>query len=111
MTNPHNKRDAYLRRIYGITLKQYEDLLESQSQSCAICQKHRSLEKKSLAVDHDHKTGEIFGILCQFCNHRLIGRIRNPFLFQEAAKYLQKGTGLFVPVKKKRKKKRKKKHG
>ena len=101
-------RDKYLRRVYGITLSQYEDLLKKQKDSCAICVKHRSLEKKSLAIDHDHKTGEIFGILCQFCNYRLVGRIRNPHLFAEAAKYLQKGTGWFVPKKVKKKKRKKK---
>lgn len=104
-------RDRYLSRTYGITLRQYTQILQKQNDSCAICGKHKSLEKRALAVDHDHKTGEIFGILCMFCNHRLIGRIRNPTLFTEAGKYLEKGLGLFVPPKKKKRKiKRKKKH-
>jgi hypothetical protein len=42
--------------------------------------------------------------LCHFCNRRLIGRHRNPELFRNAAEYLSKGTGLFVPKKKRKRK-------
>ena len=44
-----------------------------------------------------HRTGEIFGLLCTFCNQYIIGRTRDPILFKNAAKFLTKGTGLFVP--------------
>jgi hypothetical protein len=102
------QRDKYLQRVYGVSELWYNTLLKGQKNCCAVCGKHKSLEKKSLAVDHDHKTREIFGILCSFCNHKLIGRIRNPDLFAKAAGYLLKGTGYFVPVKKKKKRKRRK---
>ena len=91
---------------YGINQEQYEEMLAEQGGSCAICGKTPEEEGRNLAVDHDHKTGEIFGILCSLCNKILVGRIREPAAFKRAAEYLEKGTGLFVPPKPKKRKRR-----
>jgi hypothetical protein len=100
--HPEYMRNYNLVRKFGITLEQYNEMLEAQGGVCAVCHKPPKVGAKAHAVDHDHKTGEIFGLLCFGCNHRLIGRIRDPVLFQRAGEYLKKGTGLFVPVKMKR---------
>lgn len=97
-------REYHLRRTYGISLEQYNSLLKKQKYRCAVCKRHESEFKTKLAVDHDHKTGEIFGLLCTHCNRYVIGRIRDPALFKNAARYLSKGTGWFVPPKKRKKK-------
>lgn len=47
------KRDAYLRRKYGISLNEYNEMLDKQSGVCYVCQKPPVT--RSLAVDHDHK--------------------------------------------------------
>lgn len=111
--NPEKAKEIYraarLKMLYGISIEQYDEMLKNQDGKCAVCKRHHSEFKTRLAVDHDHKTGEIFGLLCTYCNHRVIGRERNPERFKNAAIYLETGTGLFVPPKKKRKK-RKKKH-
>lgn len=106
--NPDIVRNLHYKRTYGITLLQYNEILEKQNNCCAVCKKHESEFKKRLAVDHDHKTLEIFGLLCTHCNHRVIGRTRNPEIFLEASKYLEKGIGLYVPKPSKKPKKRKK---
>jgi len=106
--NKDHRRNYNLQYTFGITLEKYRELLTLQNSCCAICKRHYDTFTKALAVDHDHKTGEIYGLLCDYCNRQLIGRIRKPELFLEAAKYLEKGTGLFVPKKKKKKRKRKK---
>lgn len=112
-----NRRDkawAYrLKRLYGITPEQYNEVLEKQDGCCAVCLKPKEHFKKRLNVDHDHHTGEIRGLLCVDCNHRMIGRRRDPELYESAARYLRQGTGWFVPpeflkgVKKKRRRRKK----
>jgi hypothetical protein len=112
MAKTSNKRDAYLQRVYGITEKQYQSLLEKQNGGCAICGKTPEEEGKSLAVDHVHLKGgggEVRGILCGYCNHRRIGRHTDPELLRKMAEYISGHTGWFSPLKKPKKKKRKRK--
>lgn len=104
-----SQRSSYLLRTYGITEAQYESLLKKQGRKCAVCRNPVLEGDRNLAVDHNHKTGEIRGLLCFRCNHTVIGRHTDPDLLQRAVDYLRQGTGWFVPPKKKRKK-RKKKH-
>jgi len=56
-----------LRRHYGITEQDYADLLAAQEGVCAICGKECATGKR-LAVDHNHATGNVRGLLCQACN-------------------------------------------
>lgn len=55
-----------LRRDFGITVEQYAEMLASQDGVCAICQKPPT--RVPLAVDHDHQTGRVRGLLCTACN-------------------------------------------
>ena|SRR5437660_11136343 len=54
-------------KAYGITKEQYEALYEAQGGACYICQRATGKTKR-LAVDHDHATGYVRGILCGPCN-------------------------------------------
>lgn len=104
------ERRCRLKRVYGITLEQYDELLDKQEGKCVICERHHSELNRRLAVDHNHKTGEIRGLLCTYCNHRVIGQHRDPAKLRRMADYLDQGTGLFVPkeyMKTKRKRKKK----
>uniref|UniRef100_A0A6H1ZY46 Putative recombination endonuclease VII n=1 Tax=viral metagenome TaxID=1070528 RepID=A0A6H1ZY46_9ZZZZ len=65
-------RDKHLKKKYGISIKQYNKLLKQQKKCCAICGKHQKNEKRNFAVDHNHKTKFIRGILCTYCNSRLL---------------------------------------
>lgn len=69
------KRDKYLKRKYGISLKQYNKMLKNQDESCAICKKHKSNFSRNLAVDHNHSTGKVRAILCMYCNRRRVGQL------------------------------------
>ena len=62
------KRNDHLKRRYGITLDQWNEMFSEQGGCCAICNKHQSELKKNLAVDHNHTTGEIRKLLCSNCN-------------------------------------------
>jgi hypothetical protein len=66
-----SSRDAYLKRKYGITEEYYEGLLEFQGGRCWICGYTPGEGKRKLAVDHDHKTGSVRGLLCHRCNRGL----------------------------------------
>lgn len=104
-----SSRDAYLRRVYGITLEQYNELLDRQGGGCAICGKTPKEEGRSLAVEHDHVSGFIRGVCCLYCNKYLIGRHRDSGLLIKIADYVDQHTGWKVPTKKKKKRKKKKK--
>lgn len=69
-----SKRNKYLMSKYGITEGQYNEMVKKQNYRCAICRRHRNTFKNSLAVDHDHKTGKIRGLLCFYDNKRFVGR-------------------------------------
>lgn len=56
---------------YGITEERYQELFKQQNGRCAICRNRPRTQR--LAVDHDHKTGEVRGLLCKRCNHDLLG--------------------------------------
>tara|TARA_B100001250_G_C19601306_1_gene700751 strand:+ start:59 stop:481 length:423 start_codon:yes stop_codon:yes gene_type:complete len=81
------RRNGNLLRAYGITADEYDVLLETQGNVCAICREYPYQHKK-LAVDHDHATGRVRGILCENCN-RGIGMFKDrPELLQSAIEYL-----------------------
>jgi nitrate/TMAO reductase-like tetraheme cytochrome c subunit len=67
------QRDYFLKRKFGINEQIYNEMLLKQNNSCAICKKTNSGDKrtKNLAVDHCHKTGIIRGLLCAACNKGL----------------------------------------
>lgn len=75
-----------------MTIDGYDRLLFLQNGVCAMCGKaERALLNgiiKRLAVDHNHETGKIRGLLCNHC-HSLITRIENnPSFYERATKYL-----------------------
>lgn len=49
-------------------------LIEEHGDRCGICNKPGSHFKKKLAVDHNHVSGRIRGLLCMRCNRYQLGR-------------------------------------
>lgn len=68
--NPDAHKDRMLRSAYGISLGDYNSMLVNQGGVCAICFSDDVGKKnaKYFYVDHDHKTGEVRGLLCHRCN-------------------------------------------
>lgn len=86
-----NIRRRNLRKMYGITVEQYDQMLAEQNGGCALCGKPP--EKKRLSVDHDHSNGKVRGLLCRHCNF-MIGLAREePKVFEAAIAYLAKNVG------------------
>lgn len=76
-------------KTYGLVDGEYERMYQEQGGVCAICQRATGATKR-LAVDHDHDTGLVRGLLCGPCN-KLVGYFRNsPEAFDRAAVYLRR---------------------
>lgn len=91
------KRKSDLKRHYGITIEQYEELNTKQSGKCAICgstDSNNSRVSSRLFVDHCHATGAVRGLLCSSCNHA-IGLLKdNTTLLANAIAYLNSSNDI-----------------
>ena len=85
--NPTYHRNHRLQREYGITNKDYEVMVENQNGFCAIC---KTKPKTLLCVDHNHKTGEVRGLLCNDCNSGIGFLKDNISILESAIEYLRK---------------------
>ncbi|MDP1614799.1 MAG: endonuclease VII domain-containing protein [Methylococcales bacterium] len=65
---PTYPRNCLLKQKYGLSIADYDKMKEQQGGYCAICGKHQTELKRHLAVDHNHTTGKIRGLLCDKCN-------------------------------------------
>jgi CRISPR/Cas system-associated protein Cas10 (large subunit of type III CRISPR-Cas system) len=84
------QRESFLFKKYGITLKEYNTLLNNQNYTCAICKKPPQTKNRRLCVDHNHSTGEVRGLLCDLCNTAL-GKLQDDIgILKAAIKYLEK---------------------
>lgn len=72
-------------RRHGLTQVQFDALMLAQCGKCAICTE--PLEHPC-AIDHDHVTGEVRGLLCNHCNHVLGHAHDRPAVLLAAAEYL-----------------------
>ena len=66
-------RARQLLKDYGISLAQYRATLVEQGYKCAFCASDIMETGNNTNVDHDHRTGRVRGIVCSFCNGRIIG--------------------------------------
>lgn len=85
------RRVGQSRQRLGVSPEMYAAMLAAQQGLCAICKQPNSAsnrldgEPKALAVDHNHKTGEIRKLLCDPCN-RALG------LFQDSVSILERAV-------------------
>lgn len=92
--HPEKKIAGYRRsnlRRYKMSLGEYEAMSVAQAGVCAICSEPCPTGKR-LAVDHDHVSGRVRGLLCASCNNGL-GRFRDDVdRLQRAADYLARAN-------------------
>ncbi len=78
MRNRKSKPSGMRKYWPELTLKgaeaERQKLSDAQAQSCAICKRHENTFVNRLAVDHNHKTGRVRGLLCYRCNKFRVGR-------------------------------------
>jgi hypothetical protein len=85
-----SQRNQNLKRNYGISLNQYNEMLAAQNSACAICGTTTPGGSGVLHVDHCHTTGAIRELLCPQCNVGLGSFSDNPERLLEAASYLKR---------------------
>jgi len=76
-------RARRLKLLFDLTPEEYDRILAFQGGRCAICPREPT-EKMRLSVDHNHKTGEVRGLLCWLCNVAL-GKFRDDYVLLNAA--------------------------
>lgn len=80
-------RRQWLMKTYGITMEQWDEIWEFQGRRCGVC--HREpRNKETFHLDHEHG-GPNRGILCPYCNTRLVGRLKSHERAQQLADYLK----------------------
>jgi len=84
-SNPDKVLNKRYKERYGITYTEYKAMSENQNHKCKIC----GIEDKKLAVDHNHQTLKIRGLLCNNCNFA-IGLLKdNVETLKSAVNYLK----------------------
>lgn len=82
-----SRHNSHLQASYGITLAEYFTILEKQGGKCAICKGGTS--KNFFAVDHNHKNGNVRGLLCARCNTGLARFMDDVGRLQVAVRYMK----------------------
>lgn len=89
------KRSAYMRALlYGLNKSAFDAMLDAQGGRCAVClvTLTRGRGRTAAHLDHDHKTGQPRGILCQACNLAL-GHLKDDVaILRRAVQYLERSA-------------------
>jgi hypothetical protein len=89
------RRTQKLKHLYGLSRDEFDTLLASQEGRCAICGVVLDRSSKGLepAIDHNHDTTKVRGVLCAACNTGLGGFRDSPILLTLALAYLRRTDG------------------
>ena len=87
--NKRGWRDQTLKKLYGISVDEWDILFSSQEGRCAIC-KTDTPKGRGWQTDHCHKTNKIRGILCHHCNSLLGHALDSVDILKSAEDYLNK---------------------
>lgn len=84
-THKEERRNYTYKRLYGISLEDYQKLYEAQNGACLICEN----KEERLYVDHCHKEGIVRGLLCRNCNTGIGMLGDNILTLEKAINYLK----------------------
>lgn len=87
--NPRKSKNWNLKRTYGITVEDFDNMVVEQKGRCLICGE----KPKKLFVDHCHKTQMVRALLCPPCN-TVLGMVKeNPHTLQMMIYFLEWWSG------------------
>jgi hypothetical protein len=88
--NSKTKWKWNMKSTFNLNIEDYNILFNNQKGCCAICNRHQTEFKKRLAIDHNHITNTIRGLLCSSCNTALGLLKDDASILQTAINYLNK---------------------
>lgn len=85
-----NKSDYAMQKTYGISLDDYDEMLEQQGGVCKICGSDTPSKRTGrFFIDHCHDTGKVRGLLCMRCNSAIGFLNDDPALLRKAIEHLE----------------------
>lgn len=90
-------RKARIKLLYGMTEEDFQARVQAQAGRCPVCREALSEDTNETAIDHDHVTGVVRGVLHRTCNTMLgLARdsaetLRNAALYLETTKEVTSG--------------------
>lgn len=81
------QKDYSLKRMYGISKKEWDEMHAAQDHSCAICHS-KTTKGHGWHTDHNHSTGKVRAILCHHCNSLIGYSKESPETLLSAFRYL-----------------------
>ncbi len=79
-------RASNLKFFYGLSLEDYDRMVEGQNGQCAICGEVTD----KLHIDHDHSTNKVRGLLCVLCNTALGKFKESKEILMQAIEYVER---------------------
>lgn len=78
MASNEKARAKRLLDNYKLTVEQWDAISAYQNHVCYACHQPEPVKGRRLAVDHDHTTGLVRGLLCSRCNP-VLGKLERAF--------------------------------
>lgn len=82
-------RERQVQKVYSLSADEHGALREMQANACAICYAPVETLRRDLAIDHNHRTGEVRGLLCDRHNMALGLFDDDTRLLRRAVDYLE----------------------
>lgn len=87
--NKDKMQKYYIKRKYGISFEQKNQMIIDQNGQCASCGDILGINPRNICLDHNHINGKIRKILCKKCNAALGFMEENVEKILKLAEYAQ----------------------
>jgi hypothetical protein len=92
--NKDSRWKSRIKHRYGLSKEGFDKLWDANNGRCHICTTQLTVEHSGYAIDHNHETGEVRGLLCPTCNSGL-GHFKDSIGVLEAAIEYLKAKGSY----------------
>ena len=86
-SSTEKRRRSTIKYRYGLSYEDWQKIWDNQNGQCIICEKP-FISPSDACVDHNHKTGEVRGLLCHRCNCGIGYLNDDPKIMAKAIEYV-----------------------